>query len=158
MLYRRSAQLAVQASILLALQPEGQSCPVRELAAALSVPATYLTKVLQLLTHAGLLRANRGPNGGVHLALSPKELSLWDVLSAVEPAGEFERCLLGIGRCNDSNPCALHESWAPVRAQIVQMLRDRTLWEFACQARDKGVLQMAPVRAAQHGGCGRSAP
>ena len=47
MLYRRSAQLAVQAALLLALEPEGNSRRVRELAEDLGVPPTYLTKVLQ---------------------------------------------------------------------------------------------------------------
>lgn len=133
MLNRRSAQVAVQAAIFLAMEPEGSSRRVRELAAAIDVPATYLTKVLQSLTRAGLLRAVRGPGGGVQLARSPREMSLWDVVSAVEPVGEFERCFLGLGRCNDANPCKLHQVWEPIRNQILEMLKSQTLWEFACE-------------------------
>ncbi len=140
MVYRRSAQIALQASMLLALEPEGRTCRVRELAERLSVPATYLTKVLQLLTRAGLLRALRGPNGGVRLARHPRQTTLWDVLTAVEPVGEFDRCLLGFGRCDNQHPCALHQSWSPVRDQLIEMLRGRTLWELASQARDNGAL------------------
>ena len=100
---------------------------MREIAAELGVPATYLAKVLQSLTRAGLLRAMRGPGGGVQLARSPREIYLWDVLSAVEPVGEFERCFLGLGRCNDVNPCPLHEVWAPIRNQILTMLQTKSL-------------------------------
>lgn len=138
MLYRRSAQVAVQAAIFLALEPEGSSRRVRELAAAIGVPATYLTKVLQGLTRAGLLRAVRGPGGGVQLARSARDMNLWDVLSAMEPVGEFQRCLLGLGRCSDASPCAIHGNWAPIRNRILEMLQSQSLWEFASKAASKG--------------------
>jgi Rrf2 family protein len=125
----------------LALEAEGSSRRVREIAAELGVPATYLAKVLQSLTRAGLLRAMRGPGGGVQLARSPREIYLWDVLSAIEPVGEFERCFLGLGRCNDLNPCPLHEAWAPIRSQILTMLQTKSLWEFATEAQGKGLLE-----------------
>lgn len=140
MIYRRSVQVAIQAAILLALEPEGTSRRVRELADALEVPATYLTKVLQGLTRAGLLRAVRGPGGGVHLARPAREIGLWEVVAALEPVGEFHRCFLGLGQCDDSNPCAFHENWAPVRARIWEMLRAQSLWELAAGARERGLV------------------
>jgi Rrf2 family protein len=90
-LYRRSAQLAVEVVLFLALEPEGTSRRVRDLATELGVPATYLAKIVQALTRLGLLRALRGPRGGVQLARPAREIRLRDVLSAVEPVGEFER-------------------------------------------------------------------
>src|SRR3989338_7930710 len=126
MLTRRSSQLALQASLLLALEPAGNSRRVREIAAGLGVPATYLAKVLQGLTRAGLLRAVRGPGGGVQLA---------------RPVGEFERCFLGLGECDDAHPCPLHESWGPIRARLLEMLQARSLDEFAAEAESRGLLE-----------------
>ncbi|MBI4461526.1 MAG: Rrf2 family transcriptional regulator [Acidobacteria bacterium] len=141
MLYRRSAQLALQASLLLALHPDGTSRRVREIAAELGVPATYLAKVLQCLTRAGLLRAVRGPGGGVRLARSAREICLWDVLSALEPVSEFERCFLGLGQCSDQHPCPLHESWGPIRSEILAMLQTQSLLDFAQQTQKKSCRQ-----------------
>jgi Rrf2 family protein len=141
MLTRRSSQLALQASLLLALEPAGQSRRVREIAAGLGVPATYLAKVLQGLTRAGLLRAARGPGGGVQLARPANDIRLWDVLAAVEPVGEFERCFLGLGDCDDTRPCPLHESWGPIRARLLEMLQARSLGEFAVEAASQGLLE-----------------
>lgn len=137
---RRSAQLAVQAGLLLALEPPGVSRRVRDIAASLDVPASYLVKVLQNLTRAGLLRSVRGPGGGVRLARLAREIRLWDVLAAVGPVSEYERCILGLDKCNDANPCPLHEMWAPVRDGILQKLRSLSLWEFADAAKRKGLL------------------
>lgn len=145
---RRSAQLAVQASLLLALEPPGASRRVRDIAATLDVPASYLVKVLQNLTRAGLLRSVRGPGGGVRLAPSAREVRLWDVLAAVGPVSEYERCILGLDDCSDTNPCPLHELWAPVRDGILQKLRSLNLWEFADAAKRKGLLPGDP--AARH--------
>lgn len=141
MLARRSSQLALQASLLLALEPEGKSRRVREIAAGLGVPATYLAKVLQSLTRAGFLRAVRGPGGGVQLARPAREIRLWDILAAVEPVGEFERCFLGLGQCDDTHPCPLHETWGPIRARILEMLQGRSLAEFAAEAASHGLLE-----------------
>lgn len=145
MIHRRSAQLALQASLLLALEPEGAPRRVSEIADELGVPRTYLAKVLQGLTRVGLLHAVRGPGGGVCLARSPREIHPWDVLSALEPAREFEHCFLGLGQCNEVQPCPLHDAWGPIRADILAMLQTKSLWEFASEAREKGVLTGRPV-------------
>ena len=126
MLYRRPTQLAVQASLLLALEPEGSLYRVGDLADTLGVGAPYLAKVLQSLTRAGVLRAVRGPGGGVRFARSPREIHLWDILSAVEPANEFERCFLGLKPCSDLNSCPLHEDWAPSAPRFAVCCRQRT--------------------------------
>ena len=141
MLQRRSAQLALQTTLLLAMEPEGATRRVRDLAGELGVTAAYLSKVLQGLTRVGLVRAVRGPGGGVQLAQLPQNVSLWDVLSAVEPAGSLERCFLGLPECSDSRPCALHETWAPLRNHILEIFRTRTLWELAREARRKSLLK-----------------
>lgn len=140
MLYRWPSQLALGAAALLALEPEGASRRVRDLAAALGVQAAYLAKILQGLTRVGLLRAVRGPGGGVQLSHSAGEIHPWDVLCAVESPDKFTRCFLGQRQCDEENPCPLHEVWAPARRRILEILQTKTLREFAEEARAKGAL------------------
>lgn len=152
MLYRRSTKLALETVLLLAAQPQGTCLRVRELAAQLDVPATYLAKIVQNLTRVGLLHAVRGPRGGVRLADSSQRMCLWEVLSALEPASELERCLLRLDECSDAQPCPLHEAWAPIRNQIVALLESQNLMEFASEARQKGTLVRLPAPAADSKG------
>jgi Rrf2 family protein len=151
MLSRRSTQVAMQAAILLALEPRGKRRRVNELAAELDVPATYLTKVLQNLTRAGLVEAARGPHGGVCLARPAREVSLWDVWSAVEPAGEMNRCILGLGRCGEACPCPLHESWAPQRERLVGMLRAYVLCELTSNQSFRELVRNREAAEEPHG-------
>ena len=99
---------------------------VGDLADTLGVGAPYLAKVLQSLTRAGVLRAVRGPGGGVRFARSPREIHLWDILSAVESVNEFKRCFLGLKPCTNLNSCPLHGDWAPIRAKIHRCCRQET--------------------------------
>lgn len=145
LLYRRPTQLALRASLILALEPEGTARRVRELAAVIGVPATYLAKVLQSLIRAGLLQSVRGPGGGVRLARPARALSLWDILSILEPISEYEYCFLGLGRCNDLTPCPLHEQWGPVRERLIQSLQALSLFDFARAAERKGLLRELDV-------------
>lgn len=138
--HRRGSQLALHATLILALEPQGIPRRVSELAEEMGVPRTYLAKVLQGLARAGLLRTVRGPGGGVCLARSPREIRPWDVLSAMEPVRELDQCFLGLGQCNDAQACPLHQAWGPIRTALLEMLQSHTLWEFASEAEHKGLL------------------
>ncbi len=132
MLFRRSTLIALQAAISLARMPGATPRPLRDLASEMSIPATYLVKVLQGLTRAGVLKTVRGPGGGVQLARPATELKLWDVLAAIEPMARLDNCFLSFGDCKQDCPCALHEQWMPIRGAILQMLRSNSLAEL-CQ-------------------------
>ena len=120
--------------MFLALQPEGAACPVHEIAAALDIPAPYLSKVLRDLLRARLLLSVRGPGGGVHLARSPKEIQMWEVLSATASLDSLEDCILGIRECGEVNPCPLHSAWASTRTEILDTLHTKSLRDFAIEA------------------------
>jgi Rrf2 family protein len=144
MLYRRSAQLALKTSLLLALEPEGRSRRIRELADQLGVAPTYLTKIVQNLTRVGLLHSVRGPGGGVQLARPPREIHPWEILTAVEPARELTRCFLGLEQCNAQKPCPLHEVWAPARERVLDILKNKNLQEFAAEIQRTAGLSLRP--------------
>jgi Rrf2 family protein len=154
-LYRRTSQLALETTLLLALEPDGSSRRIRELAEELGVAPTYLTKIVQNLTRVGLLRAMRGPGGGVQLARPAREIYPWQVLEAVEPAGEFTRCLLGTRPCTGEAPCPLHEVWAPTRDKIREILQTKNLREFAAEAQRTGAPFWLPVEGGNGRGSGR---
>lgn len=137
-LNRRGTQLAVDTLLLLALEPEGRCCCVRELSTRLGAPASYLAKIARDLTRLSILRGVRGPGGGVRLARPATEINLWAVVTAIEPAGKFEACILRPAHCDEEHPCPLHEEWSPIRAQITDLLKSKSLWEVASAARGSG--------------------
>ncbi|MHC4406256.1 MAG: RrF2 family transcriptional regulator [Planctomycetota bacterium] len=82
------------------------------------VPMPYLRKVLFALGKAVLINAKRGYSGGFVLARPPEEISLLDVVKAVESRNQSHDCLLALAGCSDDTPCPVRGFWQKEKARI----------------------------------------
>jgi Rrf2 family protein len=101
----QTAEYALRAIVYLAGQDS--PCTTLQIAATTRVPAGYLAKVMQGLSRAGLVRSQRGLNGGFTLGLDPDELSVLTVINAVDPIQRIRECPLGIPS-HGRRLCPLH--------------------------------------------------
>lgn len=83
---------AIHSCSLLALLPSGSALPTRKLAEYFDLPVTYLAKSLQLLSNAGIVLARKGPGGGYFLAKQSDQISLLDIVEAIDGADPCFRC------------------------------------------------------------------
>ena len=130
-LFSRPCEYALQSVLFLALRAPGEMTSIREIAARFDIPHHFLSKILQGLANKGILKSATGPGGGFALAVSPKTLSLYDVVEAVDGDAFITRCVMGFPECNDRHPCAAHPQWGVLRAGIQDMFRDRNVLEMA---------------------------
>lgn len=103
-----------------------------QIAQATLVPKPYLAKVIQGLCHAELLRTKRGVGGGVTLAMSPDELTILDVVNAVEPIARIRHCPLGL-KAHGVRLCPLHKRMDAALAMVEEAFRDTTLAELLAE-------------------------
>src|SRR5262249_51939205 len=82
----------------------------------------YLAKVLQDLTRRKILRSHRGISGGYALARSSGDITLIDVVRAVDSDTLLQGCILGFEECSSRNPCSLNEQWSRSREGIERLL------------------------------------
>lgn len=129
--FSRASELAIRAAAYLALQPAGKVSPVREIARSTGLPRPYLAKVIRPLIRARLVRAFRGPGGGIELGRSAETISLQALVRAVEGSGGANRCSLGLGVCSPENPCPLHPQWTMLSGQLERLLEETTLGSVA---------------------------
>ncbi len=101
----QTAEYALRAAVLLARTP-GRALSADEIATTGRVPRRYANKVLQALVRAGFVRSQPGPGGGYRLFIQPEELSILDVIGAVEPIPRIVRCPLGLK--THTELCPLH--------------------------------------------------
>ena len=99
----------------------------------LKIPYKYLTSILRKLAGHGFIYAIQGRYGGFKIAKPLPEISLYDVVSAVEGSDIFNRCILGFVECSDESPCAMHEEWQPVKEAFSKALRKTTLATLAAR-------------------------
>jgi Rrf2 family protein len=94
-MFSQTVEYALRAVTYLAQNCES-ACTTEQIAKATSVPQAYLAKVLQSLLRSGITQSQRGIKGGIRLARSSHELSMLDVVQAVDPIKRIESCPLPI--------------------------------------------------------------
>ena len=109
------------------LSRAGESRQTADIAKLSGVPKPYLSKIIQSLARGGLVVAKRGIGGGITLACPPEEISLLQIVEAVEGQGWLGDCLLGFDECTSMSTCPTHDFWQRIRREITQELRRTSL-------------------------------
>jgi len=94
----------------------------KSLAGAVGTSATFLAQVVAPLVRRGWVESQPGRAGGYEMVADPADISVLDVIEAVEGPTDTDSCVLRTGRCSTSNPCATHEAWCRARAALVNEL------------------------------------
>ena len=124
----QTVEYSLRAVVTLA-QQEGKPCTAQQISIITHVPGPYLSKLMQGLVRAGLVRSQRGLHGGFVLTRSPKEVTIWDVVEAVEPFQRIRECPLGLGS-HGNNLCPLHRRLDNAMAQAEEAFRGTSLLEL----------------------------
>ena len=106
----RQADYAVRAILDLAHFPSGELTQTREIARRQEIPEKYLPTIVRTLARAGLLRTLRGSHGGISLARTPEQITLRQVVEAIDGPVLLNRCLIRPGECavTGDGLCSLH--------------------------------------------------
>ena len=127
----RPSEYAIRALTYLALQPPGSFHLARKIAEDLQIPATFLTKCLQPLVARGILGSQRGRHGGFRLLLTPPEISLYQVIDAIEHLERPRTCFLGQAECTDERACPMHAFWKAASESFLTHLRTSSIEDLA---------------------------
>lgn len=136
MLLSKSCVYGLRASLYLASREEGEYIPIRQMSDKLEISFHFLTKILQQLTAVKILESYKGPNGGVRLTRSGEEVSLMEIVMAIDGDYMLTECALGLPGCGVMKPCPIHEKWAETRDGIRHMLESTTLTELSKKGKE----------------------
>ncbi len=114
------ADYAVRLAVELACLPEGGRTTAREVARRQDIPERFVSKIVTQAVTAGVVTARRGTGGGLALAKAAENISLLEVVEAVERPLALSKCTLEPSECLLSNRCAVH----PVLDRVLNQLRD----------------------------------
>ena len=130
----RESEYGIQGLIHLAQQPAGTVMQLAAIADAQALPQSFLAKIFQKFTQYGLVRSFRGATRGYTLGRPADEITLKEVLEAVEGPGFFERCIFWSNRCAEENPCVLHEGWKQIKPTLTAMMEETTVQDLVRRA------------------------
>lgn len=153
MIFSRASEHGLNAMICVARNNEnGQPVRVREIADAMGIPFPTLAKIVQKLTREGILISRKGPGGGIALGRPAGDLTLLEIVEAVEDRHLGSECILGVAGCSErTRHCPLHNQWKGIREALVEMLENQTLDKVAEETPEAGfalrdVVPKAPGR------------
>ena len=98
-----------------------------DLAEVLDASAGFLSQALTPLVDRGWVRSDPGPRGGYLAVVDLADVSVLDIVEAVEGETEVTQCVLEDRACRGGGPCALHEAWAHARGQLLADLASTSL-------------------------------
>lgn len=133
----KAAEYAIRGIQYLAMQPEDKVSYIEEIAKAQDIPTAYLAKLFQGLARKGFVKSYRGPGGGFGLSRHLRDITLLEVIEAVEGPIYLNDCLIHKGFCPRDEVCPVHDVWKEVQRRFMDSLRGCNFEELARSARNK---------------------
>lgn len=107
----RKTDYAIRMLMHLAIEDEGQPISVRRLAELGDVPYSFARAVQRDLSSARLVHTTRGAKGGMRLARAPEDITLLEIITAMQGAPSLSMCATDPSWCHRSPGCTVHRVW-----------------------------------------------
>lgn len=138
-MFSQTAEYALRAIAFLSMNLD-RPFSVLEISENTQIPSAYLSKVLQSVSKAGLVKSKRGLNGGFMLARSPEQMTVLDVLNAVDPFFYSDKCPLGL-EIHGGALCTIHAKLRGAYLVIEEIFSKTTISDLlerpACTIKDR---------------------
>ena len=137
MLFSNPTEYAIRGLSELAIRAEDKPVMLDELVQGTDLPRDFLAKVFQKLVRGGVLKSAKGRGGGFRLARPAHEVTLIQIVEAIDGPQLLDTCVVGLERCNDQMPCPQHDLYKPIRQRLKDYLTTTTLADLAASLKAK---------------------
>lgn len=144
-LFSQTAEYALRAVAYLCTHRQ-KMCGSKEIAEGTRVPAGYLSKIMKDLVDRGIVKSQRGPRGGFLLARAAEQISVLDVINAVDPVRRITHCPLGIPE-HGTKLCRLHRKLDDAIAVVEETLRAAVMTDLV-EPSQSGTKALFPISQA----------
>ncbi len=142
----RAADYGVRVMVHLATLPAHERALLPALAKATGAPESFLSKVLQALSHAKLIRSRRGPAGGFEISTRGRQASMREVIEAIDGPIFLNICLISKRACGREAWCPAHPVWMEAQQAMLEVLSRATMIELATQSPGAGLTQLKAMK------------
>jgi len=129
--FSTTIEYAIHGLVYLAVRDSGSTVLAGDIAKAICVPESYLRKVFQLLSRAGLVTSHRGAKGGFSLARDAGEVSLKDVVEAIDGTLPVYACMKATRKCTVTDLCPVSEAFEAARGKMAEVLEASSIKDLA---------------------------
>lgn len=126
----RQADYALRAMLYLSELEPTQRAATSQIAEDQHIPPSFLAKIISQLSIAGLIHTSRGARGGVSLARPAEEISVLEVVEAIDGPIALNECTTDAAACAFGEDCPLRPLWCDTQSELVKRLRKTSFAEF----------------------------
>lgn len=127
-MFSASCHYGLQAMFYIAVHStDEKNVDLKEIAEQQNIPKHFLSKILQLLVKNKLLVSMKGPTGGYKLNRPADEITLIEIVDAIDGLDIFDQCGIGFRKCNPDKPCPIHTDYKKIRDRVYHLFENKTL-------------------------------
>ncbi len=128
-----TVEYSVRVLMAMGNRPQGTLFHINTISRAYDIPEKFLRKIIPQLTKAGILISQKGKGGGIALAKQAGQISLMDVITAIEGDIFLNKCTFSATFCHRTPWCAVHNVWIEAQDQLKQFLASKSIKQLAEQ-------------------------
>ncbi len=132
---------AMRVVLALAKRPAGERVTARQIQDEMGVPQAFLRRIVADLSRTGLIRTYLGPKGGLQLAQPPEEVTMYDVITAIEGPVVLAACLYDHDDCPMNGSCSIQNRWQAIQDTMISQLQSVTFADLLRESRDLIVVE-----------------
>ena len=126
----RQADYATRAILYLARSGKDERIATSQVAKEQKIPPSFLAKIISQLSIAGLLHTSRGARGGISLSRDPEQITLLEVIEAIDGPIQLNMCVERGGVCPYEDNCPLQPVWCDAQNELVIRLKSTTFGQL----------------------------
>lgn len=127
-MFSKACEYGIRALTVIAKKTEdGSKVGIKDICKASNTPESFTAKILQNLAKKDIIQSQKGPSGGFYIDRDLSEISLYDIVEAIDGPSIFFGCGLGLKECDASRPCPMHDSFESVRDDMLKMCKENDL-------------------------------
>ncbi len=130
------ADYAVRMMVDLACMSDNRHVSIGEIAQRQNLPTPFMAKIASQTAAAGLLSTRRGTGGGLAIARPADEITLLQIIEAIDGTLALNRCTFEPSQCPDSDKCAVHPIWKKAQQQLNELMASSLLSEIALSSQN----------------------
>ena len=139
-MFNKETEYALRGLVYIQVQNNNGRRPgIIEIAKEIDAPHFYTAKILQQIARLGFVNSLKGKGGGFYFDPQKSELTLKDLIFAIEGGKAFSGCGFGLKHCDENQPCPLHEKYAPIRESINKLISEETIQSLARKTNLPGI-------------------
>lgn len=131
-MFTKACEYGIRACVVVAQHSQNNDrISLKRISEEIASPEAFTAKILQQLVKHKIIFSTQGSRGGFEISPSVlQELTLADIIDAIDGNESYVSCVLGLENCSDDNPCPAHKKYKHIKAGLIDMIQSTTILEM----------------------------